>query len=77
MRVKDAEQDFTKYKQDQRQVYQDAVDAAKHKTAALETKVKEAENAASERAKENKILVDIPDMSRVEWNPATLNFDPK
>lgn len=58
LRVKDAEQEFTAYKQDQRQVYQDAVDAAKHKTAALETKVKGAENAASERAKENKILVD-------------------
>ena len=58
LRLTSAEQDFTKYKQEQRQVYQDAVDAAKDKTAALETKVKEAENAATEREKENKVLAD-------------------
>ena len=58
LRLTSAEQDFTKYKQEQRKVYQDAVDAAKHKTAALETKVKEAENAATEREKENKVLAD-------------------
>lgn len=58
LRLTSAEQDFTKYKQEQRKVYQDAVDAAQKKTAALETKVKEAENAATEREKENKVLAD-------------------
>ena len=58
LRVTSAEQEFTEYKQEQRKVYQDAVDAAQKKTAALETKVKEAENAATEREKENKVLAD-------------------
>lgn len=58
LRVTGAEQEFTEFKQEQRKVYQDAVDAAQKKTAALETKVKEAENAATEREKENKVLAD-------------------
>lgn len=58
LRITSAEQEFVEYKQEQRQAYQDAVDTAKDKTAALETKVKEAENAATEREKENKVLAD-------------------
>ena len=71
LRLTSAEQDFTKYKQEQRQVYQDAVDAAKDKTAALETKVKEAENAATERAKENKILADAVNRTSASLRDAT------
>ena len=58
IRITSADLAFTEYKQEQRKVYQDAVDAAQKKTAALETKVKEAENAATEREKENKVLAD-------------------
>ena len=71
LRVTGAEQEFTEYKQEQRKVYQDAVDAAKHKTAALETKVKEAENAATERAKENKILADAVNRTSASLRDAT------
>ena len=71
LRVTGAEQEFVHYKQEQRQVYQDAVDAAKDKTAALETKVKEAENAATERAKENKILADAVNRTSASLRDAT------
>ena len=71
LRVTGAEQEFVDYKQEQRKVYQDAVDAAQKKTAALETKVKEAENAATERAKENKILADAVNRTSASLRDAT------
>ena len=58
LRLTSAQLELVEFKQEQRKVYQDAVDAAQKKTAALETKVKEAENAATEREKENKVLAD-------------------
>lgn len=71
LRLTSAEQEFIEYKQDQREIYQDAVDAAQKKTAALETKVKEAENAATERAKENKILADAVNRTSASLRDAT------
>ena len=71
LRVTSAEQEFTEYKQEQRKVYQDAVDAAQKKTAALETKVKEAENAAIEREKENKVLADAVARTSTSLRDAT------
>lgn len=71
LRITSAEQEFVEYKQEQRQAYQDAVDTAKDKTAALETKVKEAENAATERAKENKILADAVNRTSASLRDAT------
>ena len=71
LRLTSAKQEMVEFKQEQRKVYQDAVDAAQKKTAALETKVKEAENAATERAKENKILADAVNRTSASLRDAT------
>ena len=71
LRLTSARQELVEFKQEQRKVYQDAVDAAQTKTAALETKVKEAENAATEREKENKVLADAVTRASTSLRDAT------
>ena len=71
LRLTSAQLELVEFKQEQRKVYQDAVDAAQKKTTALETKVKEAENAAILREKENKVLADAVTRASTSLRDAT------